>query len=195
MAISYRSKITPNKMKIIAIALFLFLSSNLYINNSFALEIEQSDLTAEVEVNKSGYIDIEEEVSLKKLDPKIEFVIRKISLNSDKDSQLEVDEINVKTKSGSILKFEKKIESDILSIIVPLEQDIDGDYIIYSYRLGGAIKYFSDKDGYDYLVKNDFFNLNLTSAEVTIFLPKEIEEKNIKFSCFDSNKLTNVCRA
>ena len=160
---------------------------------------EITSLDVIIEVKKDGSVEIRERVFFVDTYIQNEKFRRKISLKPpivvNGGERLILEDLQVKSKNDEPLEFESHTVGDLQEITVLFNSVKNDKEFQINYRLLGAISYFVNSDGYDYILNSDLFDNLPQNISVNINLPKEIEEKDIKFSCFDIEKSTANCRS
>ncbi|MCX7881517.1 MAG: DUF2207 domain-containing protein [Patescibacteria group bacterium] len=145
---------------------------------------------SDIYINKDGTLSIKETIIYDFSDLKKHGIYRKIPMiktNQDgKKYVLDYSEISVIDDKNLPYRYSRSVVDNYLQLkIGDPDKTITGvhTYII-SYKVKGAITYFSDHDELYWNVVGNEWEIPIEKAKIEIFLPEKIEEKNLRADCF-----------
>ncbi|MFN4212703.1 MAG: DUF2207 domain-containing protein [Microgenomates group bacterium] len=151
---------------------------------------EIKDFSSKININKDGTVDVEERIIYDFGDLKRHGIFREIpfiKVNRDgKKFILEFKDFNVVDEKGLSYLFTKSKEGEKIKLkIGDPDKTISGTHTyIISYKVLGALTYFSDHDELYWNVTGNEWLVGINSAKAEIYLPSPIEEKDLKTKCY-----------
>lgn len=146
---------------------------------------------SEITINKDGTIDVKESIVYDFSTLNKHGIYRDIpfiKINQDgKKFELKLDNISVDDENGRSYKFVKSwIDEKILRLkIGDANKYVTGElqYII-SYKVSGALTYYSDHDELYWNVTGNDWNVPITFSRAQVTMPGQIEKEKINLKCF-----------
>lgn len=141
-------------------------------------------------IQKDGTISVQESIVYDFQSNERHGLYRKIPFtktNEDgKKFILTIDQISVTDETIRPYTFEKSYDNDHLVLkIGDSNKTISGVHAyVISYRVSGALTYFSDYDEFYWNVTGNEWNVPIQQTQVTVILPVPIETTAIRHSCF-----------
>ena len=167
------------------------------INNIIGEHIKSFD--SKININKDGTIDVKETIiydfdSLQKHG--IYRDIPFIRTNQDgKKYRLEFNDFSVQDENSTNYKFAtSSVDEKLIRLkIGDADRLVTGihNYVI-SYKVSGALTYFSDHDELYWNVTGNEWTIPIAKASSTIDLPEKLESSNVKLACYTGNTGDNL---
>lgn len=185
------------------ISIFLVCLSFISItSHSFANFDEEKiiDFIQTMYINKDGTIDISEKITYDFGDTPRHGIFRfipYIRINKDaKKYEMTISNVSVLDGNNRALNFTQSQESGNLNIIIgDPDSAITGvhQYTI-SYKISGAITYFSDHDELYWNITGNKWQVPILRAQARVFLPIQMQKNDIKATCFQGKEGSkNLC--
>lgn len=172
-------------MKKILFCLLLFLFT---VTSVQAEQIKSFD--SQININKDGTINVEEKIIYDFGSLSRHGIFRTIPFikknQEGKKFALEFKDFKVIDENGNPYPFKETKEGEFIKLKIgdPNKTITGAHTYIISYKVFGALTYFSDHDElYWNVVGNDWL-VDIGKAKVQVFLPEEIKEDQIKIDCF-----------
>lgn len=146
---------------------------------------------SEITINKDGTIDVKETIIYDFSTLNKHGIYRDIPFiktNEDgKKFELKLDNVLVTDENGRSYKFVKSwIDEKILRLkIGDADRYVTGEHqYIISYKVSGALTYYSDHDELYWNVTGNEWNVPIAFSRAQVTMPEEIEKEKINLKCF-----------
>ncbi len=178
-------------MKKIFLLLFIigyFLFDGFLVGEVFAEKI--NDFSVEIKINKDGTTDVKETIVYDFGNLERHGFFREIPFikknEQGKKFALEFKNFSVVDEKGKPYPFNqsKKGENIRLKIGDPNKTITGVNTYTLSYKVIGALTYFSDHDELYWNITGNDWPVSINSVTATVYLPEKTEEKNLRTKCF-----------
>ena len=176
-------------MKKIFVIVLLVISAWLFIPSVRAEQI--NSFNSQIFINKDGTINVKETIVYNFSDLQKHGIYREIPFiktNQDgKQFELEYSNFSVADENGNGYQFSTSTinEKNIKLKIGDADRLITGSHIyIISYKVAGALTYFSDHDELYWNVTGNEWNVPIASTTASVVWPQEIKKEEIKGICY-----------
>lgn len=149
---------------------------------------------SQININKDGTIDVNETIVYDFADLQKHGIYRNIPyIKENKDGKqfrLKFSNISVTDEQGDKYNYKKSNENqNIVLKIGDANKTITGVHIyVISYKVSGALTYFSEHDELYWNVNGNQWNVAMDKVTVTVLFPELILSNNLKGACFTGAK-------
>lgn len=171
--------------------LLFFLSFFIFILFVLPVKAEEiKNFDTQIFINKDGTIDVTEKIVYDFGFENRHGIFRTISfIKKNKEGKkylLEFKKIKVVDENNNSYQFQQTKDGENLKIkIGDPNKTISGIHIyIISYKVLGAISYFSDHDEFYWNITGNDWLVPINETSVNIFLPEEINKDEVKIDCY-----------
>lgn len=164
------------------------LLGGVFVGKVFGEEIKE--FSSKIYINKDGTVDVEEKIIYDLGSLERHGIFREIPFvkknQEEKKFVLEFRDFKVVDEKGLSYRFVKSKEGERIKLkIGDPEKTISGTHTyIISYKVYGALTYFSDHDELYWNVTGNDWSVGIGLVKAEIYLPQTIEEKDLKTKCY-----------
>ena len=145
---------------------------------------------ADITINTDGTINTEETIAYDFGQDQRHGIFRDIPFVKTNDEGkkfvLAFNQISVNNEAGKTYQFTQTEEGDNLRLkIGDSDRTITGAHTyVISYRVSGALAYFSDHDELYWNITGNNWGVPIEDVQTTILLPEQFQESQVKRACF-----------